>query len=198
MGRKLKLDLPDAQSSVYGELKLSEQLANQLNMVRDQVDTIQEALEEAVYQRDANAARISEVEAKLIEREQKLNEAKQTIIELNHQSKSSQLTYEQIIRSSRYLINFVSVSEYYRKKFSEKLRYAMSKNDEQNNNIFELKQNKTLTNISYDILQTKLNLLYESIDGVTNTKKIQDTFEITVENQQKEIDRLKQDNVDNK
>ena len=51
------------------------------------------------------------------------------------------------MRSSRYLVNFVSVSEYYRKKFSEKLREVLSKNDEQSNEIFELKQNKTLTGI---------------------------------------------------
>ena len=35
IGRKFKFDAPDQKSSVYGELKLSEQLANELQAVRD-------------------------------------------------------------------------------------------------------------------------------------------------------------------
>ena len=40
------------QKSVYGELKLSEQLANELNIVRDQVYCLKESLEESNYLRD--------------------------------------------------------------------------------------------------------------------------------------------------
>lgn len=49
-------------------------------------------------------------------------------------------------------MSFVEKSEEYRKKFSELLREALSVSDERANKIFELQQNKTLTNISYNLL----------------------------------------------
>lgn len=52
LGKKFKFE-GEAKSSVYGELKLSEQLANQLQLVRDEVYGLQESLEEAIYQRDS-------------------------------------------------------------------------------------------------------------------------------------------------
>lgn len=41
-----------AGKSVYGELKLSERLADELNIVRDQVYRLKEGLEESNYLRD--------------------------------------------------------------------------------------------------------------------------------------------------
>lgn len=43
-----------------------------------------------------------------------------------------------MLRSSKALIDFVKISELYRKGFSEKLREALSLNDELKNQIFEL------------------------------------------------------------
>lgn len=40
--------------SVYGELKLSEKLAQELAVVREQVDHLRESLEEALYQKEKN------------------------------------------------------------------------------------------------------------------------------------------------
>lgn len=54
---------------------------------------------------------------------------------------------EQMIKSSNALTQFVTVSERYRKQFSEKLREALSNCDNMKNQIFELKQNKKLTHI---------------------------------------------------
>ena len=38
--------------SVYGELRLSEKLGNELAIIKDHVDTLNEKLEEALYERD--------------------------------------------------------------------------------------------------------------------------------------------------
>jgi hypothetical protein len=57
-----------------------------------------------------------------------------------------------MIKASKSLTEFVSISEQYRKKFSEELREALSSNDDLNNKIFELRQNKKLTDISYDLV----------------------------------------------
>ena len=69
----------------------------------------------------------------------KVSSYKKEIVDMMQKQHRAKIDYEQIVRSSRYLVNFVSVSEYYRKKFSEKLREVLSKNDEQSNEIFELK-----------------------------------------------------------
>ena len=63
---------------------------------------------------------------------------------LNHQTL---VKCEQIIRSSHSLTDFVSVSEKYRKKFSEQLRESLSLSDIQTNQIFELNQSKRLSAI---------------------------------------------------
>jgi len=42
-------------NSVYGELKLSEQLSHQLNLVQIQVDFLKESLEEMSYKSESTA-----------------------------------------------------------------------------------------------------------------------------------------------
>jgi len=49
-------------------------------------------------------------------------------------------------------------------------------NDDLKNQIFELDQNKKLTQISYEIVQTKLNMLYESMTAISNAKNLEDKF----------------------
>jgi len=55
-GKKFKFSKIGAHGqnpeSVYGELKLSEKLVDELDKVRDMVDDLNERLEEAIYERD--------------------------------------------------------------------------------------------------------------------------------------------------
>ena len=57
-----------------------------------------------------------------------------------------------MIKASKSLTQFVTISETYRKKFSEGMRKALSINDEQSNKIFELEQNKRLNVISLELV----------------------------------------------
>ena len=55
-GKKFKFSQTSGardQASVYGELKLSEKLIDELDQIRDLVNDVNERLEEAVYERDA-------------------------------------------------------------------------------------------------------------------------------------------------
>ena len=83
-----------------------------------------------------------------------------------------------MIKSSKALTDFVKVSELYRKGFAEKLRQSLCLNDDLKNQIFELDQNKKLTQISYEIVQTKLNMLYESMTAISNAKNLEDKFQV--------------------
>lgn len=85
-----------------------------------------------------------------------------------------------MIPSVNQLVSFVEKSEIYRKNFSELLREALSVGDERANKIFELEQNKTLTNISYNLLQVKLNMLYESINAISNAKNLEDKYQYEI------------------
>lgn len=75
----------------------------------------------------------------------------------------------------------MQTSEIYRKNFSEQLRKVLSQNDEQKNKIYELRQNKKLTDISYELVQGKLNKLFESINAISNAKNLQDKYELVID-----------------
>ena len=45
-----------------------------------------------------------------------------------------------------------------------------------------LQQNKTLTSITQDIVQDKLTTLYESLDGIGDSKAIEDLMNVKVNN----------------
>lgn len=51
---------PDAGpiGSVYGELKLSEKLSSELQVVRDQVEHLRESLEEALYLKEKHKSEL--------------------------------------------------------------------------------------------------------------------------------------------
>jgi len=51
-GKFKQIAMGDGSQSVYGELKLSEKLHNELDIVREQVDRLNENLEDVMYQRD--------------------------------------------------------------------------------------------------------------------------------------------------
>lgn len=79
-----------------------------------------------------------------------------------------------MIRSSQSMNDFVMISEKLRKKFSEQLRLSAAKNDVSNNAIFELNQNKKLNDIKHALTEEKLNLVYDSVNFISNAKEIED------------------------
>ena len=79
-----------------------------------------------------------------------------------------------MIRSSQSMNDFVMVSEKLRKKFSEQLRLSAAKNDVSNNTIFELSQNKKLNDIKHSLTEEKLNLVFDSVNAISNAKEIED------------------------
>ena len=102
---------------------------------------------------------------------------------------------EQMIKSSKSLIEFVTTSEIYRKKFSEQLRDTVSRNDELYNQVFEFDQNKRLTHISYELIQDKMSMLYESIDAISNAKYLEDKYQIRINNQKNQLENMKEEKV---
>lgn len=83
------------------------------------------------------------------------------------------------------MTDFVSVSEKYRKKFSEKLRESLSLSDIQTNQIFELNQSKRLSAIQYELVEGKLNMMFDSVNAISNAKNLEDKYRF-------EIDRLQE------
>ena len=77
-----------------------------------------------------------------------------------------------MIKSSQALTDFVSVSEKYRKRFSEMLRDSLSKNDIQQNQIFELNQSKKLAEIKNELVEGKLNMIFDSVNAISNAKNL--------------------------
>lgn len=85
-----------------------------------------------------------------------------------------------MIRSSQSMNDFVMVSEKLRKKFSEQLRLQAAKNDVFNNTIFELNQNKKLNDIKHTLTEEKLNLVFDSVNSISNAKEIEDKMQFKI------------------
>lgn len=56
----------------------------------------------------------------------------------------------------------------------------MSKNDIQQNQIYELNQKRCLTDIQIEIVEQKLSMLMESIDSISNAKKLEDKYQFQI------------------
>lgn len=163
-------------NSVYGELKLSEKLAAELGVVKDECNHYKELLEEALYHKDKLFRENHQLKTDLIKSKKQFQDQKKEILEVRQRNWQQEITSAQMIKSSKALTDFVKVSELYRKGFAEKLRQSLCLNDDLKNQIFELDQNKKLTQISYEIVQTKLNMLYESMTAISNAKNLEDKF----------------------
>ena len=59
------------------------------------------------------------------------------------------------------------------------LRQSLSKNDIQMNQIFELNQSKKLAEIQNELIESKLNKVFDSVNAISNAKNVEDrmTFE---------------------
>ena len=52
-GKKFKTGQTPVKAGIYDELKLSEQLSHELNLIKNNLDEYKETLEEALYERDS-------------------------------------------------------------------------------------------------------------------------------------------------
>ena len=129
------------------------------------------------------------------ERELQFQAQKKELIEIRQKNTATMIKCEQMIKSSKSLIEFVTTSEIYRKKFSEQLRDTVSRNDELYNQVFEFDQNKRLTHISYELIQDKMSMLYESIDAISNAKYLEDKYQIRINNQKNQLENMKEEKV---
>jgi len=63
------------------------------------------------------------------------------------------------------------------------------------NRIFELSQSIKLNGINYEIVLSKLNMMYESIDAMANTKYIEDKYQFQLDECQKRVDTYLHENA---
>jgi hypothetical protein len=88
---------------------------------------------------------------------------------------------EQIVVSTKALTDFVMVSEYYRKKFSESLRECKAVNDICENKIFELDQTKKLFSIQFYNVESRLEMVFESVNEISNAKNLEDKYQFEID-----------------
>lgn len=70
------------QHTVYGELKLSEKLQAELSSVRDKVYSLNEQLEQIIYERDSQRALIREQKQKIVKYQRDLVNERRTVMKL--------------------------------------------------------------------------------------------------------------------
>jgi len=101
--------------TVYGELKLSEHLSNELVQVKKIVDGLNEDLEESNYNRDMYLKELNELKASGDKRTKETMELKQELMSLRHMTHQRRVESEQMIKAGWSLTDFVITSEKYRK-----------------------------------------------------------------------------------
>lgn len=89
--------------TVYGELKLSEKLSNELNHIHKEVSKLNEQLEETTYQRDLYKQELDQTKLSLIDKEREIQLLKIHLIEMKEANKSTIIKCEQMIKSSKAL-----------------------------------------------------------------------------------------------
>jgi hypothetical protein len=79
------------------------------------------------------------------------------------------------------ITEFIVVSEKYRKEFSEKLRECKSFVDSCENKIFELDQSKKLFNIQFFNVESRLEMIFESVNEISNAKNLEDKYQFEID-----------------
>ena len=93
----------------------------------------------------------------------------------------NEIKTQQMIQSSAALIKFVKISEYYRKKFSDRLRRELQDNDSNKNKIFELEQNKQRMSTQLEIIQGQYAKVFDSVNAISNAKNLEDKYKFQIE-----------------
>lgn len=78
-------------NTVYGELKLSEKLQAELASVRDKVYSLNEQLEQIIYERDSQRALIREQKQKIVKYQRDLVNERRTVMKLKQDAHDHQL-----------------------------------------------------------------------------------------------------------
>lgn len=77
--------------TVYGELKLSEKLSDELNLVKSIVDQLNEGLEESNYYRELFKTELDELQVHHKQKIQEVKLLKNQLIELKDKSKTNMI-----------------------------------------------------------------------------------------------------------
>ena len=90
-GRNLKnmSRAQDISASVYGELKLSSKLADELESIKSAVDDLNERLEVALYERDSYKSQLYQVRAKEEGYKKQIETLKKGIKDVKHQNNTA-------------------------------------------------------------------------------------------------------------
>lgn len=91
---------------------------------------------------------------------------------------------------------FVATSEIFRKQFSDQLRQEVSRNEEIINSNMQNLVDIRLNKIQYGLVQEKLLLLFESVEGIGTVKKLEDKYEIKVDYYENLLKVMREENQD--
>jgi len=108
-----------APKTVYGELKLSEQLSFQLDELKSRFDNLREQLEYTTYQRDTLQRDFAHLQQKHHERGEKLKHLKKDMIHMQRTMSECLQKCFQLISNGNALSSFASKSENLRRDYAE-------------------------------------------------------------------------------
>ena len=160
-------------NTVYGELKLSEQLSVQLVSLRTEVQTYKQQLFDAIQAKESTLSQFAALQREfntvksdyqLINSQYTLAQRQYQLLELNVSTAYSQLQEYK---------NLYFQCEAEKKQLSSLLHEEKALNDKLKNKAIELEHGNSLLNMENDIIGDRLKGLYEAILHITDVKTIE-------------------------
>lgn len=118
-----------AVGTVLGDLKLTEHLSNELEVVRNKFDSMHEALESATLERDTYKKKFILLNNKQLEQKRYIACLRAQLESQIKMNMGLELKLDQKSAQSDQLINISLVSEQLRKKWSDELRQQLAENE---------------------------------------------------------------------
>ena len=175
LGRRLGTKPSSVQKgSIYGELKLSEQLHETLGQVRGEVTRLTESLEVESQKNLSLQKELRMLKLKYRQKQQEMNV-------LAHQAKKKERETEQLsnfVASFRanndVVLQMADFNDRMRRRYQHELQACKSELDQDKNQMFQLEQNKKYYTVKYEVLEEQFRMLFNSIETISNAKNLED------------------------
>lgn len=173
LGQGLK---PHEQGGIYKELKLSEQLQQTLDEVKSEVLHLTESLEREQQRSSMLDARMRAMRLKTSQKEQEVVLLRSLLAQQEADNKQMKEFASTIRNNVEVLRKLSDKNDNLRRRAQQELQVAKSESDSYMNKIFELEQNKRLYSVKYEVLEEQFNLLFNSIQTISNAKNLEDKY----------------------
>ncbi|CDW73124.1 ankyrin repeat domain containing protein [Stylonychia lemnae] len=187
LNQLLNEDIHDKKSklggttSVFHELKLSEQLMNEIYGLRNDIDNLQIQKEEMQIFINRLQTGNNDLSHKINLYGKKYKTIKQRFVTVAQDLRNEKMLCKRLQNSMQEMNNLFKINEQQRKTISQCCNDTRIQNEKLNNRVIELKQLLAIVRMENNIMGDQLKLLHNSFSNIGDCEKIQNkcNFELS-------------------